>query len=51
LGQGKEKAAEFLAGHPELAAEVRARVLEAIGGGRRGGAVVSDDEADDALSA
>jgi ribonucrease Y len=33
LGQGKEKAAEFLAAHPELAAEVRERVLDAIGGG------------------
>ncbi len=29
LGQGKEKAAEFLREHPELAEEIRARVLEA----------------------
>jgi hypothetical protein len=50
LGQGKEKAAEFLAGHPELAAEVRARVLEAIGGGHRAGArgASGDDGEDDA---
>ena len=48
LGQGKEKAAEFLAGHPELAAEVRARVLDAIGGGkRRGPASAAGDDADD----
>jgi recombination protein RecA len=51
LGQGKEKAAEFLAAHPELAAEVRARVLDAIGGGKRSGATTTDDEVDDALSA
>jgi recombination protein RecA len=44
LGQGKEKAAEFLAAHPELAAEVRARVLDAIGGGKRSGATTTDDE-------
>jgi len=35
LGQGKEKAAEFLAQHPEVAEEVRARVLAAIGTGQR----------------
>nr|WP_052297190.1 recombinase RecA [Marinithermus hydrothermalis] len=29
LGQGKERAAEFLREHPELAEEIRARVLEA----------------------
>jgi recombination protein RecA len=47
LGQGKEKAAEFLAGHPELAAEVRARVLDAIGTGKRGGAAGSGDDGED----
>ena len=30
LGQGKEKAVAFLAGEPQLAAEIRARVLEAL---------------------
>jgi recombination protein RecA len=30
LGQGKEKAVAFLAGEPQLAADIRARVLEAL---------------------
>jgi recombination protein RecA len=56
LGQGKEKAAEFLAAHPELAAEVRQQVLAAIGGGKHaakpaGNGAVSDEDDDGALAA
>jgi recombination protein RecA len=36
LGQGKEKAAEYLAAQPALEAEIRAKVLEAIGSGKTG---------------
>jgi hypothetical protein len=48
LGQGKEKAAEFLAAHPELAAEVRQQVLAAIGGGKHAGKPASELVEDDA---
>jgi recombination protein RecA len=43
LGQGKEKAAEFLGAQPALEAEIRARVLEAIGSGKTGRAPSSTD--------
>jgi hypothetical protein len=43
LGQGKEKAAEFVGAQPALEAEIRARVLEAIGSGKTGRAPSSTD--------
>jgi recombination protein RecA len=52
LGQGKEKAAEFVGAHPALATELRERVLAAIGGGQKAAAgavaVGADDTEDDA---
>ncbi len=58
LGQGKEKAAEFVGAHPALAAELRERVLAAIGGGQKAAAAAAetlDEEVDgvddDALAA
>jgi recombination protein RecA len=47
LGQGKEKAVAFLAGEPQLAADIRARVLEALhanatGTGTAAGAAVAE---------
>jgi recombination protein RecA len=51
LGQGKEKAAEFVGAHPALEAELRERVLAAIGGGGRAAAAaadVLDDDTEDA---
>jgi recombination protein RecA len=48
LGQGKEKAAEFLAAHPDLAAEVRQQVLAAIGGGKHAAKPASELVEDDA---
>jgi recombination protein RecA len=41
LGQGKEKAVAFLAGEPQLAADIRARVLEALHANATGHATVA----------
>jgi recombination protein RecA len=41
LGQGKEKAAEFVAERPELEAELRERVLASLGDARAGSPVAS----------
>jgi recombination protein RecA len=43
LGQGKEKAAEFLGAQPVLEAEIRAQVLAAIGSGKTGRVPTGDD--------
>jgi recombination protein RecA len=44
LGQGKEKAAEFVAAQPELLRELRERVLAAIGAGALGARPPSSDD-------
>ena len=46
LGQGKEKAAEFVGQHPELERELRERVLRSLAGdGTASGAAAADDVA------
>ncbi|MFO7544451.1 MAG: hypothetical protein R6W77_03045, partial [Trueperaceae bacterium] len=49
LGQGKERAVEFLGANPEVEAEVRARVMEslAIGGAPRRPATPNTDAGTD----
>ncbi|HEX7003382.1 MAG TPA: recombinase RecA, partial [Trueperaceae bacterium] len=44
LGQGKEKAAEALTERPELIPEIRQKVIEAIGGGKKSSGKGVDDE-------
>jgi recombination protein RecA len=56
LGQGKEKAVAFLAGEPQLEADIRARVLTALGerkeaGSTAGRPVPKEGEEDDVIEA
>jgi recombination protein RecA len=54
LGQGKEKAVAFLAGEPQLAADIRARVLEALHANATGTSTATDaipEEADLSIEA
>jgi recombination protein RecA len=44
LGQGKEKAVEFLQERPDLVPAIRQQVMEAIGGGKRSTASTDADE-------
>ena len=48
LGQGKEKAAEFLTENPELIAEIRSRVMGEIQGGKKTKTPAGDDEGEGA---